>query len=341
MDNNFPAISVIIPLYNAEKYVAECLESILAQTFKNFEVIIVDDCSTDNSVRIVKNYIPKFGGRLKLAHMEKNSGSGAIPRNKGLELSRGKYVFNMDNDDLLIGTALEEMYSFAENFDADVVYCEKYFATNTELSEVYIRSEQQGILVDRPEFVTENLAERVKEILDNRFWVTPWSKLVKRKPLIENEIFFPPCIISDDDIWTYELIFCMKKFLRVPAIVYVNRRTENSMTRIEKTPAQEINFWLNPLVVGMNYLDNFMGKIKFFQQNPNYRIVILDHLANGRCFAQLSRYCSQLSPAEFYQAVKQSFEKNFGEQSILFAYLCTLIHEQRKKLKLKDEQIGN
>ena len=84
---NVPEVSIIIPLYNAEKYIAECLESVLAQTFKNFEVIIVDDCSTDNSCTIVESYIPKFSGRLKLYHMEKNSGSGALARNKGLKLS--------------------------------------------------------------------------------------------------------------------------------------------------------------------------------------------------------------------------------------------------------------
>lgn len=64
---NAPAVSVIIPLYNAERYIAECLESLLAQTLKNFEVIIVDDCSTDGGVKIVERYIPKFAGRLKLS----------------------------------------------------------------------------------------------------------------------------------------------------------------------------------------------------------------------------------------------------------------------------------
>ena len=119
------AISVIIPLYNAEKYIGECLDSLLNQTFKSFEVILVDDCSTDNSVKIVESYAPKFAGRLKLAKMGKNTGSGSLPRNKGLLLSRGEYIFNMDNDDLLTETALEEMYTLAKKYNVDFVYCER------------------------------------------------------------------------------------------------------------------------------------------------------------------------------------------------------------------------
>ena len=77
-----PAVSVIIPMYNAEKYIGECLESLLLQTFQDFEVIVVDDCSTDNSFSIVESYIPKFDGRLKLTKTEKNSGGGGyVPRN--------------------------------------------------------------------------------------------------------------------------------------------------------------------------------------------------------------------------------------------------------------------
>ena len=131
---NAPAVSVIIPMYNAEKFIGECLESILAQTFQDFEVIVVDDCSTDSSVKIIEQYIPSFGGRLKLSRMDKNSGSGAMPRNKGMELSHGEYVFFMDDDDLLTKTALEEMYTLAKDFDADVVYTEKHYSkTNSSL----------------------------------------------------------------------------------------------------------------------------------------------------------------------------------------------------------------
>lgn len=328
---NAPKISVIIPMYNAEKYIDECLESIFAQTFQNFEVIIVDDCSTDSSCEIVERYMPKFNGRLKLSSTGKNSGTGVAGRNKGLILSRGKYIFNMDNDDLITLNALEELYTLAENFDADVVYCEKYYAAREDLSEIVIHSEQYGgSFVDKPTLESENLADRVQKILHHDFWVTPWSKFVRRDLMIDNEIFFPPVKIADDDIWTYELVFRAKKILRVPNIVYIWRQTEDSLFHQSRTPRSEINFWLNPLIHGLKNFDEFMGRQEFFRQNPQYRLAILDHLANGRCFAQLSKVAAQVSPIEIFETIRDSFTKNLGDYNVLVAYLCTLVHEQRK-----------
>ena len=93
MVNEIPAVSVIVPMYNTEKYIGELMDSVLAQTLQSFELVIVDDCSTDKSCEIVESYIPKFSGRLQLIKSSVNSGGCAVPRNKGLAVSRGEYVF--------------------------------------------------------------------------------------------------------------------------------------------------------------------------------------------------------------------------------------------------------
>ena len=218
-----PKVSVIIPLYNAEKYIAECLESVLAQTLKNFEVVVVDDCSTDGGVKIVRRYEKIFGGRLKLAHMKKNSGAGAS-RNKGLKLSRGEYIFFVDADDLIIPTALEELYTSAKNFSADVVSCEKIFETDEEVSTVKIIN-MNDELVSEPEFETENLSERVRSILNLKFAVETVLKFCRRDFLIENEIFFPHIKPSEDGIWTYNLIFLQRDFCACPiSFIFVDCR---------------------------------------------------------------------------------------------------------------------
>ena len=128
MNENFPKVSVIIPVYNVEKYLAVCLESLLIQTFTDFEVIVVDDCSTDNSLAIAESYLERFGGRLKIFSLEENTGSGAVPRNVGLEVASGKYVYFVDDDDLLIDIALDTLFNYAEEYQAQVVYMEKFFS---------------------------------------------------------------------------------------------------------------------------------------------------------------------------------------------------------------------
>ena len=114
---NSPAVSVIIPMYNAENYISDCLDSILNQTFKDFEVIVVNDCSLDNSGAIAESYLEKFGGRLKIYDNKKNLGAGST-RNKGLTLSRGDYIFFIDSDDFITPTALEEMILLMKNYNA-------------------------------------------------------------------------------------------------------------------------------------------------------------------------------------------------------------------------------
>ena len=173
------AVSVVIPLYNAEKYIADCLESLLAQTFQNFEVIVVDDCSADSSPAIVENYREKFDGRLSLSHMRQNSGSGGLPRNKGMILSHGEYIQFLDADDMLTNTALEEMYTLAKDFDADVVYCEKNYRAKDDGTFLDIEVNPNETPVDKPTFETVDMAERVQKILQWKYYVPQWRKLVR------------------------------------------------------------------------------------------------------------------------------------------------------------------
>ena len=128
---NSPKVSVIVPVFNAEKFLGACLESVLIQTLEDFEVLVADDCSTDSSRQIAESFLEKFDGRLKIISLEKNFGS-AVPRNEGLRFSRGEYIFFMDADDLIVDNALEELFNAAEKFSADVVYMNRGFPFRLE-----------------------------------------------------------------------------------------------------------------------------------------------------------------------------------------------------------------
>lgn len=113
MENDL--VSIITPLYNAEKFVSETIESVLNQTYENWEMIIVDDCSRDSGPEIVREY-QKKDKRIKLIQLEKNSGS-AFARNKAIEESKGRYIAFLDSDDLWHPEKLEKQISFMKRND--------------------------------------------------------------------------------------------------------------------------------------------------------------------------------------------------------------------------------
>ena len=213
-----PAISVIIPMYNTEKYIAECLDSLLKQTFKNFEIIVVDDCSTDSSCAVVERYVPKFGGRLKLEKTKKNSGGCAVPRNIGLPFSRGEYVYFMDSDDLITSTALQELYVSAKNFGADVVYTERWYDVPENFkgagvdNNFVLRTTDEKNFSETPILESDDITQRVLKLIEGKFHAVVWKKLVLRDLLIRNEIDFPNFRV-EDFCWTLELLYYAKKNL--------------------------------------------------------------------------------------------------------------------------------
>ena len=115
-----PKISVVIPVYNVGSYLAECLDSVISQDFKDIEIICVNDCSADNSLEILKKYAGK-DSRIKIVNHEYNKGLGAA-RNTGLRKAAGKYVFFLDSDDFLCTGILGKLYNKALETKADAVF---------------------------------------------------------------------------------------------------------------------------------------------------------------------------------------------------------------------------
>ena len=117
--NNEPLISIITPMYNAEKFICETIYSIISQTYRNWEMLIVDNCSTDNSRQIVENINDP---KIKLIKLDYNSGGPARPRNIGLDNANGEYIAFLDADDVWLEEKLEKQVSILKNNDYDIVY---------------------------------------------------------------------------------------------------------------------------------------------------------------------------------------------------------------------------
>lgn len=273
--------------------------------------------------------------------MDENTGSGALPRNKGLSLSSGEYIFNMDNDDMLTKTALEELYTLAKEWDADVVYCERYYEVDQDGSNMKINVIQRGKLVDKPTLEPEDMKERVQRIVDDRYWVVPWSKLIRRSLMVENGIIFPALKISDDNIWNQGLLFHSKRFLRVPNMIYIYRLTKTSIMRRDKTPQVRMNFWIDPVLRGLKYLDDLMSNNEFFRKNASKRYTILRKFVDTR-FTWILSSSRELYEDAVYKTIKNEYGKYFGEYDVLIPCLCSYLCDRNKKLseskKLLDEK---
>ena len=208
---NKPKISVIMPNYNGEEYLVEAIESILHQTFKNFEFIIIDDGSTDNSMNIIKRYA-KRDKRIKLLVNKHNLG---IIRtlNRGLRIARGKYIARMDSDDISLSNRFEIQYNFLEN-NPDI------FLIGTSFR--YI-NEKGRILYT---FKVNYSPEKIK--------TDCWKKSLIHHPTVmfhnEAGIFYREKAIfcEDRDLWL-RLIFQGKKMKVIEEVLLNYRLRENSI----------------------------------------------------------------------------------------------------------------
>lgn len=340
---DIPAISVIVPLYNAEKYIGECLDSILVQTFRDFEVIVVDDCSTDNSVVVVDSYIPKFDGRLMLTSTIKNSGNaGYTAQNKGFTFSRGEYVFFVDADDFITKTALEELYTAAKKYDADVVYTgTRYHYTNNEtnlrLDGIAWLSKEQDIedKLALSLITSENSVERIVTV--KNIFTAPWTKFVRRDFLLKKEIVFPEIKVAGDVIWSIALFVCAERLLRIPNAVYFWRQDSlESVTHKKRDVAKQICLWCSNFVSAMNSIDKLFKQTELFQNNPSYRYDVLDMFFHS-CFRHTLEVRFQVSSEDIFDILQRELE-NDADFSLAIPFFFSVIDAQQKNLLINQQK---
>ena len=307
---NEPKISVIIPLYNAERYIRQCLISVLSSKFTDYEVVVVDDCSTDNSVAEVEKLLPHFGGRLKIFSTEKNSGGAGIPRDIGIKNSSGKYVTFLDNDDMILPTALGDFYDAAEEFQADVVCTEKYFlfddADNFSGKNLKIHlSCPVEDLVSDPTPATDNLRARIQKTMDSDFFVLPWGRIYRRRFLLDNEIFFPQMRYGEDGNFGFKCFCLAEKYIHIPQITNLCRARWNSASRASFETHEGVRVWLDIITRNISDLAKFVDTLEVCQQDLEFRRRVLAAFID-RHFTLMQQFFSKSSK---HRAMKIFFDE--------------------------------
>lgn len=214
---NAPYISVIIPIYNVEKYLAKTLDCILIQTLKNIEIICVNDGSTDNSGKILEKYSQK-DNRIKI--INKSNGGQASARNEGLKIAKGKYIGFMDSDDLIPKDYYEVLYKNALRYDADVVQCRYLMIYDDgkeepwELNPLLMASESRNIW-----FKNKLMLTYASGVV--------WNKIYK-KEILNNIKFIEDSSPWEDNPFIMMVLQAAKKIISVPDVYYYYLQRNNS-----------------------------------------------------------------------------------------------------------------
>ena len=279
-----PLFSIIVPVYNVEKYLAECVESVLAQTYKNFEIVLVDDGSTDRSHEICKQYVFKFPERINLI-FEKSDKPGLIgnfglsharnfgvshARNFGVSHARGEYIIFLDSDDVWLDSRFLERI-------------EKQILNNSKLECIAIESctffdktsiENKNVIFSYPEsLINPVVCLQGKDFLkvclekDASYPWYAWMYVFKRSFWLENGFIFPEGRTYEDVNLIYKVLLKVKAMIVFPYIVYGYRIRRESIT---STPS-------------LKNLENFLYAIKSNINDLNIRKDIDSDLRRKLC----------------------------------------------------------
>ena len=191
-------ISIIVPVYNAEKYISKCLSSLINQTKKEIEIIIINDGSIDNSEKIIKEYKDK---RIKYI---KNTNQGiGTTRNQGIKEATGKYLMFIDSDDYIENNACELLYNKAEKDNLDMVVCDFY------------REKEDGEKKEDKIIDFKNTTIKETPELLYKVNMSPWNKLYKTKMIKDNEIYFEEELKYEDTPFVFISMDKSKKIGKV------------------------------------------------------------------------------------------------------------------------------
>ena len=259
-------VSIIVPVYQVENYIRQCVDSILAQTFTDFELILVDDGSKDRSRQICDEYA-KADDRVKVIHQENGGLSDA--RNKGMDQAVGNYFMFVDSDDYIAPTMVECLHKTILNENADMVVCnflyffendkKKGFSTNMELETL----SGMEIFYNR------------KNECNYGIWTVAWNKLYKRATF--GNIRFRFGKYHEDEFWANDIYQMDIKVVTIPECLYYYRQRENSIMG-----KKSIKRNLDIIEALQERIDIYLKEQKYSDQSYKVLIYSLEYLENSK-----------------------------------------------------------
>ncbi len=340
-------VSVVIPIYNTEKYVGQCIESVLNNTFQDFEIICVNDGSTDNTLNILNSFAEK-DSRIKVLTKE-NSGPSAS-RNMGIKEAKGEYVLFVDSDDYIDPRTLEFLYAEAKSDDLDNLYfsATSFYDDNEMndedeygLMDYYLRKhEYNGVMTGQEMFI---------KVSDNaEFKPSPCLQFLKKEFLDSNEIFFIDGILYEDNPFTLLCMFLAKRVRYININLYHRRLRPNSIMTSSAGIRSAFNYYtvmkkIEGLAVKYNFNKYQEFYVALFNQLKRMDAVACSFAmkADEDELQQFILNLDEKEGIEFYFYIKNAMDlrKGLNEKikQINTAKEKALMDEYLKKCREKDE----
>ena len=313
-------VSIIIPVYKVEDYLAKCLDSVINQTYKELEIIVVDDGSPDKCPEICDEYAAR-DERVTVLH--KKNGGQSSARNGGLSIASGDYCMFVDSDDYLNHKAIETLLNYALSNDLDIVGFNAITVNtiSTQKNKPYLNRTDNNSIVSGEEYL-------VRSIKSGSVFVPVWLYLYKMSLIKNNAFSFVEGRIYEDDIWTPSILL---KASRVSYIDYAGYyyliRPGSTMTSSKKSEKNYNNHWINCQEI---------IKLKDEICNKNYRNVFSDYEA--RLLMEATKYLDLNDPEQ-----KKKVDYGFIKDNIhgVSSWIKYLLFRYNYPLYLKFKSIKN
>lgn len=315
-------VSIIIPAYNVEKYIGRTLNSVVNQTFKNIEIIVINDGSEDNTHEIIEKYA-NIDSRIKVIQKENKGVSSS--RNEGIKYSTGDYLMFLDGDDWIENTAVEEMYSLLIDEDGDILVSDFYLDYGKKIMDYYFEFNDDDI---------DNI-EYIKKILLGQSSGIIWNKMFKRKLFIENNILFPENITLGEDTCTLvKLIYNSKKIIKFnKAFVHYIQRPERITTTYNEKSYSIYDgvICLTQYFYEIDLYDTLKEEIEFFEYLYVFYYRVIDAKTNNEVIVDMyyrwkdtrKKIKSNIHYKNFMNSLQ--FDKRMKSRLILFNYSLACI----------------
>ena len=330
---NIPSVSVIVPMYKVERYIKSCVDSILAQTFQDFEIILVDDASPDGCVELCQKL---YGDneKVRLVRHEKNLGLGPA-RNTGMKHAVGKYIYFVDSDDLILSNALEKLFNVAERTNAQVVHAAGRYELEQD-EPLPVRKENLKLEWDKfntEGFLSNNVVYRLEEHWKNyKTWPMAWLCFFRRDFLEKNQLEFLN-IISEDETFSFALFCLAERYYIMHEVLYIYRRRSGSIMNTKST--ETLTKRINGMMLGSAYIKKFLERLPNFKGRDEFCERMMNEFFDRFVRNNTTPYYEDLivSP-QVNTAVAETLGKVFGDGETFVSFFFNRYHFYRRQSEI-------